>query len=161
WKIAMAVAAGIVLLVVSIPLILFLSYQAVPGFFKTRDTKWQFNGTNIAGTTNSSPTPSNEALRLKLEFAEQEFKRVEQRRNVGLVSTEEYLNAKAARDIAAAEMKGDAKEVARVKLELAEAELEVIEKRRDVGAASESEYEQAKLARDLAALELKKIGEGK
>jgi len=123
--------------------------------------QWRFNGTNIAGAAHSSSTLSNEALRLKLEYAEQELKRAEQRRNAGLVSTEEYPNAKAARDIAAAEMKGDAAGVARVKLELAETKLKLVEKQREVGAASQSEYDQAKLARDLAALELKKIEEGK
>ena len=97
----------------------------------------------------------NEVERLKLDFAERQLKEAGQRRDNGVISEGEYQKAKADRDIAAAELKGDYVEIARVKLEFAEMELKAAKQRRDVGTASAAEYEQAKLTRDVAVVHLR------
>jgi hypothetical protein len=67
----------------------------------------------------------------------------------------EYERAKLERDVAAAELRGDAKESARLKLEDAERRLNRVEELSRNGAASPLEVADAKLARDVAAAEVR------
>ena len=74
--------------------------------------------------TNAASTPDTpDALRLKLEYAEQELKQVEKRLEAGQATPSDYERAKGARDIASAELKGDSAEAGRIRLRLAELEI--------------------------------------
>jgi hypothetical protein len=95
-----------------------------------------------------------EIARLKLGFAEQNVKVAQKKNAVGVIGPLELEKAIADRDIAAAELKGDAVEVARIKLRIAELELSDAEKRHAVGRADSDEYAKVKLARDIAAIRL-------
>ncbi|MHB8520611.1 MAG: protein kinase domain-containing protein [Limisphaerales bacterium] len=113
-------------------------------------------GPTAPARTNAAPMTGNvAALRLKLQFAEQEIKEVEKRREVGMATSSDYEKAKGTRDIASAELLGDATEVARIRLRLAELELKEVENTHRVGVATPLDYEKAKCSRDIAAAEMK------
>ena len=113
---------------------------------------------------NHTTTPAKDdatAARLKLESAERMLKLVEARYKLGTATEEEFSRAGLARDMAAAELKGDAAEAARVRLRYAEGILKYIEllhKNGAVGGEAEK-YEAARLERDLAAAAVKKLDE--
>lgn len=96
----------------------------------------------------------DKASQLKLEYLENELKIVERKREVGVATPLDYERAKAARDIAAAQLKGDNLEAARVKLALAEIELKTVINMQSVGRATSDEVLRARLERDLAAAQL-------
>ena len=94
---------------------------------------------------------------------EREGKRREVKTNATLGPSDAFFDfgdalrqqPKAARDVSAAELKGDATEVARIKLQSAEDELGGVKARHEAGVATVEEYARAKAARDVAAAELK------
>ncbi len=99
-------------------------------------------------------TPETDAVaRRKIQFLEQQMREIENKRNVGAATSFDYEKAKAARDIAIAELQGDAVEAARLKLNMAELELTVAQKKFEVGRATGLEVEKAKLDRDVAKIE--------
>jgi len=97
-------------------------------------------------------TASQEIARLKLQDAEMAAIDAERRFSTGQMTEYELQKTKLARDIAAAEVKGDNVEVARLKLAGAESDVDVTGKKFAVGKATSHEYDQAKLARDEAAV---------
>ena len=100
------------------------------------------------------------ADRINLQYAEQQFKLIEAKYKVGNATFEEFLAAKRDRDLAAAEMNGDALAAARAKLEYAEERLKFIEAQFKSGfKASEEDFLKAKRDRDLAEEELKALSD--
>ncbi len=115
---------------------------------------------NATESVKRSPAAENDAkaARLKLDSAERIFKIVEMQYKQGNVDYENFLQAKLDRDLAAAELHGDAVEAARAKLHYAEGRLEFIEPRVKAGfKATQIDLEKARLARDQAAADLKKL----
>jgi serine/threonine protein kinase len=106
-----------------------------------------------AATNTEIEARTKDIARLKLEIAERELDEMARKQQVGVATTSEYEKAKSARDIAAAELKGDAVEVARLKLQITEVDLRVIQKMVEVGRAAQLDYDKAKLAREVAAAE--------
>jgi serine/threonine protein kinase len=106
-----------------------------------------------AETNTETEAHTKDIARLKLEIAERELNEVAKKQQVGVATTSEFEKAKMARDIAAAELKGDAVEVARLKLQITEVDLRDMQKRVEVGTAAQLDYDKAKLARDVAAAE--------
>jgi hypothetical protein len=96
---------------------------------------------------------TKDIARLKLELAERELDEVAKKQQVGIATPSDFEKAKIARDIAAAELKGDAVAVARLKLQITEVDLRVIKKMVEVGRATPLDYDKAKLAREVAAAE--------
>ncbi|MCX7427735.1 MAG: protein kinase [Planctomycetia bacterium] len=90
----------------------------------------------------------------KLQYAEEQFKRVDARYKAGLATFQEVLAATRDRDVAAAETKGDTLAVARAKLQYAQQHLEVVEAKYKAGLATSEEVSAAKRDRDVAAAEL-------
>jgi serine/threonine protein kinase len=116
-----------------------------------KDDKLAQNGKqNTAITSEAEQSANQEIARLKLQHAEQELETAKRKVEAGLAPSVDYEKAKIARDIAAAEVKGDNVEFARLKLAVAELDLDVVGKKFSVGKATQQEYEQAKLARDEA-----------
>ncbi|MCL5097295.1 MAG: protein kinase, partial [Candidatus Omnitrophica bacterium] len=106
--------------------------------------------------TNAVPKTNNlEVLRLKLQYAEEELSRAEARYKSGQATSSDYEKAKAARDIALAELNGDTAEVARIRLRLAGLEMKDAEAKYLVGLGLHLDYENAKYAYDIAAAEMK------
>jgi serine/threonine protein kinase len=87
--------------------------------------------------------------RLKLQQAELELKNAEMKFAIGTITEYDLQKIRLARDLAAAEVKGDVVEAARLKLAAADLVLDVAGKKLAVGKATQQEYDQAKLARDL------------
>jgi tRNA A-37 threonylcarbamoyl transferase component Bud32 len=110
------------------------------------------------GSEKTKPTIDAESLRLKLESAERLLKMAEEKHRQGLVTVDEVLKATLARDLAAAEIKGDPLAAAQAKLRCAEGLRKVIEVwvKNGMGHTAE-DLEKATLARDLAAEELKRL----
>ena len=98
------------------------------------------------------PSAGQEIARLKLRQAELAVKDAELKFSVGTITEYELQKVKLSRDVAAAEVKGDAVEVARLKLAVADLDLDVVGKKVALGLAPQTEYDQAKLARDTAAV---------
>ncbi len=97
----------------------------------------------------------DEVARLKLQFAEKQFKTADELYKIGRIARLAYEQAKAARDIAAADLSGDLVEVARIKLQIAELEFSTVEKQHDAGEVDSVQYDKAKLARDVAAVQFR------
>jgi outer membrane protein TolC len=98
------------------------------------------------------PAFNQEAAELKLKLAELAAKKAaEEKFRTGLMPQLEYLKAKYAREIAAAELKQDPMEVARLRLELAAAELKHNEELFKQGVVPRMEYEKSKLIHESAA----------
>jgi hypothetical protein len=130
------------------------------GFFELRSPHFKIgNNSSSPRLAKQRPNPADrdEALQVKLKFAEERVKEAQAKLAVGVVSPLEYEKEVGARDILLAEMKGDAVEAARIKLRVAESEFSAAERRHANGVASAEEYENAKLARDLAAISLRKL----
>ena len=108
--------------------------------------------TNALPTPATQPPADREMARLKLEQAEREVKAAELKFSVGTITEYALQKVKLSRDVAAAEVKGDAVEVARLKLAVADLDLDVVGKKVALGLAPQTEYDQAKLARDTAAV---------
>ena len=118
----------------------------------------------ITGPVDSSPTTTANAstdqsdielARLKLSNAEESAKVAQKQYEVGRIDQLELEKALADRDMARAELNGDAVEVARIQLRIAEMELSVTQKRYDVGTTSAEEVRKAKLAYDQAVVVLR------
>ena len=98
-----------------------------------------------------------DVARLRLESAERMFKIVEARYKRGTVTAEEFYKAELARDLAEANVKGDAVAAARARLHYAEQQFHWIEMRHKVGMATAEAFETARLARDVAKGEVAKL----
>ena len=98
--------------------------------------------------------------RLKLQQAELNLKDAEMKFAVGTITEYELQKIRLTRDLAAAEVKGDAPEIARLKLAVAELDLDVAGKQLAIGKATQQEYAQARLARDYAAAAAQKYLSG-
>jgi serine/threonine protein kinase/preprotein translocase subunit SecD len=99
-----------------------------------------------------------EAARLKLESADRVLKIIEAKYKLGGATSEEFFKAELDRDLAAAELRGDAVAAAQAKLHNAERRLEFYEPRVKAGyGATQLDLEEAKLARGSALAELKKV----
>ena len=108
----------------------------------------------------STTIPKSEPARLKLESAERQLQFIEAQFKAGRIHREKFEKAKFARDLAAAEIEGDAIEIARVKLRFAEWMFKFVESKYERGNATYEEFEKTKLARDLAKVELKTLENG-
>jgi hypothetical protein len=122
--------------------------------------------TGVARIARKPFDPSTEAtdpdsMRIKLDYLEKQLVETQRKQEVGMATSLDVERAKAARDILAAQIKGDSLESAQVKLRLAQKELDVVTSRFDVGTVPSSEVRDAKLARDLAEVALKKEQEKK
>ena len=111
----------------------------------------QNGGSNAVTTSEAEQNASQEIAQLKLLQAEKNVKDAEVRFSIGTITESDLQKIKLARDMAAAEVKGDNAEVARLKLAAAELDLDVAGKKFAIGKATQQEYDQAKLARDIAA----------
>ncbi len=98
---------------------------------------------------------NTEANRLKLQYAEQHLKLVEQQHNDGIATEEDVLAAKRDRDVAAADAKGDSQAAALARLQYAEQHLKLLEQQHKAGTATEEELRVAKRDRDVLAAEMK------
>jgi hypothetical protein len=123
-----------------------------PRGVKIRYKLVQQAGGQISIAGEKRQTADEEIARLKLQAAEQDVKTPEARFAVGTITTNELQKARLARDIAAAETKGDSVEIARLKLQVADLDLDVAAKMSAVGTITKEEYTAAKLARDEAAV---------
>ena len=70
--------------------------------------------------------------------------------DAGTASLTEYQTARLAKDIAEAELSGDAAATLRAKLQFAQEQLVQVESKFKAGWATQAEIEKAKLAKDLA-----------
>ena len=122
-----------------------------PRGVKIRYKLVQQAGGQISIAGQKRQTADEEIARLKLQAAEQDVKTSEARFAVGTITTNELQKARLARDIMAAETKGDSVEIARLKLQIADLDLDVAAKMLAVGTITKEEYAAAKLARDEAA----------
>jgi len=123
-----------------------------PRGVKIRYKLVQQAGGQISIAGEKRQTADEEIARLKLQAAEQDVKTAEARFAVGTITTNELQKARLARDIKAAETKGDSVEIARLKLQIADLDLDVAAKMLAVGTTTKEEYAAAKLARDEAAV---------
>jgi serine/threonine protein kinase len=98
---------------------------------------------------------STELARLKLQHAEQSAVIAQNQHEVGRITTLELEKAIAQRDIARADLNGDAVGAARTALQIAEKEFLEAEKKFEVGMVDSSEVARSKLARDQAAVVLR------
>jgi hypothetical protein len=96
-------------------------------------------------------------LESQLQSAQSNLARTQALYDRKFVSQSEYEAAHLAKDLAEAELKGDAVRAAALKLERAERELKRVEALFKQNLISEDEYEKAKLARDVAAAEHSKL----
>ena len=90
----------------------------------------------------------------KLAYAEEVARRAWARFESGVISNEDYGQARANYEMALAEERGDAARVREIKAVLAGMRLTDAEARREAGLISSDEYAQAKVERDLAVAEL-------
>jgi serine/threonine protein kinase len=146
WKVAAAVIVAVVALNCVIAVLALrpaLSKSPLP-----------FRRVAAAGDTNMELEKRIENIaRLKFEIAERELNEIAKKQQVGVATPSDFEKAKMARDIAAAELKGDLVEVARLKLQITELDLRDIQKKVQVGRAAPLDYDKARLARDVAAAE--------
>jgi serine/threonine protein kinase len=112
---------------------------------------------NAVTTSAAEQNASQEIAQLKLRQAEKDVNDAEARFSVGMITEYDLQKIKLARDIAAAEVKGDNVEVARLKLAVADLDLEVAGKKLAIGNATTQEYNQAKLARDAETVRYKLV----
>ena len=74
-------------------------------------------------TTSAAPTsPPDSSLQIKLDYAQKALDDAEAQQKVGRITSLDYIRAKAARDIAAAELADDPAKVADIKYQLADAD---------------------------------------
>jgi len=92
---------------------------------------------------------------LDRDYLEEQLKEIQHKQAVGMATALDFQKAKAKRDIAAAQARGDNLEAARLKLELATMELDVLQKMADVGRATAEEVRTAKYQRDHAEIDYK------
>lgn len=116
-------------------------------------------GTNLVPAVSKAvPSARAEAdaeiARLKLAHAEENAHEARKKYESGVIDSYELEKAIGARDIAAAELKGDALEVARIRLKIAETGAEIAQKKFEVGALDSLGLEKAKAERDIAAADL-------
>lgn len=100
---------------------------------------------------------STDMRRLKLDQAVRAFAETKQMYEVGKVTQAEYERARFAREIAAAELEGNAVDVARVKLEAAKRDAQIKKEQFDVGRGTQKEYQDAEFALERAQLELQEL----
>ncbi len=152
--------AGSALALVLIPFLLYSLLRRGP-FHPVSQQSLVQNGNNpdpsAGGTNEDAVNVDKDLARLKLEHAEVELEAAKKRNETGAITFADYQKAKFARDIAAAELKGDKVEVAKVKLLAAQSELDLTAKLVEVGISTSAAYEDAKLARDIAAAQLKQL----
>ena len=129
-----------------------LGFTENPHGVKIRYKLVQNDKQNASTASEAEQNANLEIARLKLQAAEQDVKTAEARFAVGTITTNELQKARLARDITAAETKGDSVEIARLKLQLADLDLDVAAKMSAVGTITKEEYAAAKLARDEAAV---------
>jgi hypothetical protein len=97
---------------------------------------------------------NNELARSELAAAELTVQDDEKKFAMGIITANDLVKARLARDQVAAKLRGDIVAVARLKFESCTVDLEVAEKLFAIGKISRQEYEAAKLARDQAAKDL-------
>jgi hypothetical protein len=115
---------------------------------------------NAVTTSEAEKNASQEIIQLKLQQAELELKNAEMKFAIGTITEYDLQKIKLARELAAAEVKGDNAEVARLQLAIADLDLDVAGKKLAVGKATQQEYAQAKLARDAAAARYQQVQNG-
>lgn len=96
-------------------------------------------GRLIEQKSEAEENANQEFVRLKLQQAEQELETTKKKVEVGPAPSVDYEKAKIARDIAAAEVKGDNVEAAQLKLAIAELDLYVASKKLSAGKATTRE----------------------
>ena len=144
---------------------LFKTHKGLMGILQIVDLSEKPSGVKIryklvrdSATTIPAAEDNADTARLKLDSAERLLKMVEARYRGGAVTYDEVIKATLARDVAAAELKGDAAQAAQARLRWGEQLLQIIETKYKAGQATAEDVEKARLARDLAVAEVKELG---
>jgi len=115
-------------------------------------------GENVPSAGAVNHAQDNESARLELASTEQAAQDAEKRFEMGIITTNDLVKARLARDIVAARVKGDAPEVARLELASCTVDLKAAETLYAEGGITGQQLETAKMARQQAELHLRATG---
>jgi serine/threonine protein kinase len=100
----------------------------------------------------SSPDLTNKIKQIRLHIAEQQLAEATKGREAGVITELQFYHAKLDRDLALAELNGDAETKTMLYLQFREKAFEVAKTQHEAGVVPAAEYNRAKLDRDVAAL---------